>query len=66
MAEEISQPNKNLFPLETAENGIRSAVNALCGMSCLNAEQTEAQGHCVTALLEFQSGPLLELRRAVE
>ena len=66
MAKQESHPNKNMFPIEAAENGIRGAINALCDLGALNEIQTELQGQCINCLLKFQGGPMLELRKAVE
>ena len=59
-------PNVNLFPLESAENGVSQAVRSLCEIEPIDETQVELRKMCVEDLKEVQDGSLLALRRAIE
>jgi len=61
-----NNPNINMFPLETAENGINQAVSALIKIKPTDDTQLELRDMCLADLKELQDGNLLALRRAVE
>ena len=61
-----NNPNENLFPLESAENGIAQAVRSLTMIETRNDEQAQLKEICLADLKELQQTSLFVLRRAIE
>lgn len=67
MTSDGSNPNVNLFPLESAENDIAQAVRRLEEMELPKKNRQDAlRESCLAELRELQQTNLLALRRALE
>lgn len=60
------EPNVNLFPLESAENGVAQAVRSLNRIETTTDPQAELKRDCLAELRELQQTSLFALRRALE
>jgi len=62
----IDEPNINMFPLESAENGVNQAIRSVCEIAPTDDSQMELKNMVTADLKELQDGNMLALRRAIE